>query len=130
MNICKYLNNFLSLDMLFKQVKIGEITEIKFDKEDIFSHYSYQSPYILFKPNFLDCSIKLRVEKEAHMPLYKIYGKHIETEELINEYIMKYGLIPLELHIRSSFSTYIKLEEEFIVSPPKVVILRFGDDVK
>ena len=128
MNICKYLNNFLSLDMLFKQVKIGEITEIKFDKEDIFSHYSYQSPYILFKPNFLDCSIKLRVEKEAHMPLYKIYGKHIETEEIVDEYIKEHGLIPLELNIKvgNAGGIYFELEEKYSSSyPPFRLYLEF-----
>ncbi len=109
MNMCEYMNNLASLDVITKQIIKREIYSIKFDK------------HVYFLQNTIfDCggftrihSYKFRVEKEGHKPLYKILRKHISNEELVDEYIMKFGILPIAIEIGYFHDMDIFVEEAF-----------------
>jgi len=106
MKLCEYMNNFFSLEMLTKQSLKGKITET------VFLKYVYSKDHTIFK-RLLHTNLKFRVEKEAHEPLYKILGEHIENEEIINKYIKKFGILPIVLEIYYSFDDGSFVEEAF-----------------
>ena len=114
MKMCEYVNNFISLEMLYNQVKTGKIKNVSFIKEFVFSSI----PKILYynqKDRFNNYSISIRIEKEAHKPLHEFFGQRetFSGESLINTYIKKYGIIPLYLKIETSHSKWITIEEKY-----------------
>ena len=126
MKLCEYVNNLISLNMLNNQIKAKKIEKINFE------NLSFQNINIMSVSPFSyeNTNISLKVEKEAHEPIYKIIGKHILNEEFIDEYIKKFGVIPLYLQIEIFGiyyipSRHITLNEYYFGSLPFVVELKF-----
>ena len=131
MKMCEYLNNLLSLNTLNNQARLEQIKGVKFKKDEVLIYANVS----IFFEWIRDSYLFFRVEKEVHEPIYKILGRHIENEEFVDEYIRKYGAIPMKLDIKSDYSTGIELIEIFDAHPypkseyvylPKYVYL-YGD---
>ncbi|WP_291490550.1 hypothetical protein [Desulfurella sp.] len=132
MKLCEYLNNLVSLDNISNQVLKGEIKEV------VFLKYVYTEDKTIFKRLF-STLYKLRVEKRANKPLYKIFGEHIENEELVDTlFIEQYGMLPLAIEIFYQKDHGVFIEEalysdlysgKFKKPTKKDVILFFGKDV-
>ena len=109
MNMCEYMNNLASLDVITKQIIKREIFSIQFDEHVYFSHYTIFDHGGFTRTH----SYKFRVEKEGHKPLYKILRKHISNEELVDEYIMKFGILPIAIEIGFNYNMDIFVKEAF-----------------
>ncbi len=106
MKLCEYVNNFISLNTLNNQARIGKI-KCGFKKNE---GLKYLIDTMFFKGdigNYLFFSVM----KEAHDPIYKIFGEHYENEEKIDEYIKTYKMIPMMLKIDTDYITGIELKE-------------------
>jgi len=135
MRLCEYMNNFVSLDVLFKHLTVGKIFEVEFS--DLLSNDNL----ILF--NLLNLSsFKFKVEKDINEPIfnilyvtytdigpiYKIYDVVITEKkyyEYISNYIKKYGKIPLVLEIDTGEyfkgRKNVEINEEYLVKSPKEI---------
>jgi len=126
MKFCEYMANLLSLDILFKQVKIEKI-------EKVFVYrYNHSEQNILYLEGANDSAFIFRVEKEAHEPWYKVLGldEPTEDEKRIDSYIKRYGKIPLMLEFHTWYYIYsdvnsMRLEEFSCLQRPYGVFLMY-----
>ena len=110
MKFCEYINNLLSLKIISKQGLNRKIKRVKFDK----TVYAVGNIIFGLSPNTFYI---LRVEKEGHKPLYKVFGKYIRYEEFVDSYIEKFGMLPLGIDISYDASIgIISLVEAFYPS--------------
>jgi len=123
MRICEYVLNVFSLDSIKNLIRIGEVSNVFFNDKEIKTYSS--SVNMLNKTLIRSGSISLKVEKEGHEPLYKIYGTKIPNEEYVDNYIMKHGKVPiaLEIHYLKDFDVF----ESYRTFPAFNVKIRFWD---
>ena len=121
MNICEYANNLLSLNILNTNARQVKIPYVEFYKNEAISE-----EYMMYIERYFS-SFSLKVEKEGHEPLYKVLGKSIPKEEYVDPYIMKFGVIPMNLRIIYSWDTTTDMIESYRPIPSYKVKLTFGD---